>query len=143
MATGLEALGAASAVLQLISFAGSLASITMKIYDGIPTAENELEDYATKMLDAAKRVESRQVPRGTSVNDRLLEVSQKCIDAAQELEKEIKNVTKRYKKQKGKMLMAVYSAFRADKHKAKINELEKSLNMCKEVMETELLLEIW
>ncbi|EWY92345.1 hypothetical protein FOYG_05922 [Fusarium oxysporum NRRL 32931] len=142
MATGLEALGAASAVLQLISFAGSLASITMKIYDGIPTAENELEDYATKMLDAAKRVESRQVPRGTSVNDRLLEVSQKCIDAAQELEKEIKNVTKRYKKQKGKILMAVYSAFRADKHKAKINELEKSLNMCKEVMETELLLEI-
>ncbi|KAH7208175.1 hypothetical protein BKA60DRAFT_684340 [Fusarium oxysporum] len=142
MATGLEALGAASAVLQLISFAGSLASLTMKIYNGIPTAENELEDYATKMLDAAKRVESRQVPRGTSVNDKLLEVSQKCIDAAQELEKEIKNVTKRYKKQKGKILMAVYSAFRADKHKAKINQLEKSLNMCKEVMETELLLKI-
>ncbi|SCO78780.1 related to small s protein [Fusarium oxysporum] len=142
MATGLEALGAASAVLQLISFAGSLASLTMKIYNGIPTAENELEDYATKMLDAAKRVESRQVPRGTSVNDKLLEVSQKCIDAAQELEKELKNVTKRYKKQKGKILMAVYSAFRADKHKAKINQLEKSLNMCKEVMETELLLKI-
>ncbi|PNP79869.1 hypothetical protein FNYG_06566 [Fusarium nygamai] len=139
MATGLEALGAASAVLSLISFAGSLASLTMKIYDGIPTAENELEDYAAKMLDAAKRVKSRQVPRGTPVNDKLSEISQRTIDAAGELEKATRNITT----QKGNRLKAFYSAVRAKKNRAKINELNKSLSMCKEVMETELLLKIW
>ncbi|KAF5628900.1 hypothetical protein F52700_7993 [Fusarium sp. NRRL 52700] len=138
MATGLEALGAASAVLSLISFAGSLASLTMKIYDGIPTAENELEDYATRMLDAAKRVKSRQVPSGTPVNDKLSEVSQRCVDAAGELE----NATRKITTQKGNRLKAFYSAVRAKKNRAKINELNKSLNLCKEVMETELLLNI-
>ncbi|KAF5976215.1 hypothetical protein FBULB1_7037 [Fusarium bulbicola] len=106
MATGLEALGAASAVISLISFAGSLASLTMKIYDGIPTAEDELEDYATRMLDAAQRVKSRQVPRGTPVNDKLSEVGQKCIDAARELE----NATRKISTQKGNRLKAFYSA---------------------------------
>ncbi|KAF5685099.1 hypothetical protein FDENT_6390 [Fusarium denticulatum] len=138
MATGLEALGAASAVISLISFAGSLASLTMKIYDGIPTAENELEDYATRMLDAAKRVKSRQVPRGTPVNDKLSEISQRTIDAAAELEKATRNITA----QKGSRLKAFYSAVRAKRNRAKINELSKSLNMCKEVMETDLLLKI-
>ncbi|KAF5595957.1 hypothetical protein FPCIR_4223 [Fusarium pseudocircinatum] len=138
MATGLEALGAASAVISLISFAGSLASLTMKIYDGIPTAENELEDYATRMLDAAKRVKSRKVPRGTPVNDKLSEISQRTIDAAGELEKATRNITA----QKGSRLKAFYSAVRAKRNRAKINELSKSLNMCKEVMETELLFKI-
>ncbi|SCV33490.1 related to small s protein [Fusarium fujikuroi] len=67
MATGLEALGAASAVVQLIAFAGSLVSLSFKIYDGIPTPENELEEYSNKMMEAARRVQSRgaQVPQGT------------------------------------------------------------------------------
>ncbi|KAF5720607.1 hypothetical protein FMUND_4095 [Fusarium mundagurra] len=138
MATGLEVLGAASAVISLISFAGSLASLTMKIYDGLPTDENELEDYATRMLDATKRVKSRQVPRGTPVNDKLSEISQKTIDAAGELKKATRNITA----QKGSRIKAFYSAVRAKRNRAKINELSKSLNMCKEVMETELLLKI-
>ncbi|KAF5561172.1 hypothetical protein FNAPI_3798 [Fusarium napiforme] len=138
MATGLEALGAASAVISLISFAGSLASLTMKIYDGIPTAENELEDYATRMLDAATRVKSRQVPRGTLINDKLSEVSQRTIDAAGELEKATRNISA----QKGNRLKAFCSAIRAKRNRAKINELSKSLGMCKEVMETELLSKI-
>ncbi|KAF5245739.1 hypothetical protein FANTH_7199 [Fusarium anthophilum] len=138
MATGLEALGAASAVISLISFAGSLASLTMKIYDGIPTAENELEDYSTRMLNAAQRVKSRQVPRGTPVNDKLSEVSQKCIDAAGELEKATRNITT----QRGNKFKAFYSAVRAKKNRAKINELNKSLNLCKGLMETEILLKI-
>ncbi|KAF5542974.1 hypothetical protein FMEXI_7209 [Fusarium mexicanum] len=138
MATGLEALGAASAVISLISFAGSLVSLTMKIYDGIPTAENELEDYATRMLDAAKRVKSRQVTRGTPANDKLSEVSQRCIDAATELE----NATRKIATQKGSRLKAFYSAVRAKKNRAKISELNKSLNLCKGLMETEILLKI-
>lgn len=143
MATGLEALGAASAVVQLIAFAGSLVSLSFKIYDGIPTPENELEEYSNKMMEAARRVQSRggQVSQGSQVGARLSKVSQECIDAATELRKEAQTLTKRY--QKGKMVKAVYSAFRAGSHKTKLNQLNESLTKCKELMETELLLKIW
>ncbi|EXL96734.1 hypothetical protein NOF04DRAFT_9406 [Fusarium oxysporum II5] len=142
MATGLEALGAASAVIQLISFAGSLISLSFKIYDGMPTPENELEEYSTKMMEAARRVQSRgtKVPKGTQVGDKLSKVSQECINAATELKKESQTLTKRC--QKGKMFKAVYSAFRAESHKTKLNQLNESLKKCKELMETELLLKI-
>lgn len=145
MATGLEALGAASAVVQVIAFAGSLVSLSFKIYDGMPPNENELEEYSAKMMDAARRVQSRgtQVPQGTQVGDKLSKVSKECIDAATELRKETQRLTKWYQNSKGKMFIAVYSAFRADRHRAKLNQLDKSLKMCKEVMETELLLKIW
>ncbi|KAF9775295.1 hypothetical protein IL306_006620 [Fusarium sp. DS 682] len=143
MATGLEALGTASAVIQLISFAGSLVSLSFKIYDGVPTAENELEEYSTKMMHAAQRIQSRnsQVPQ-TPVDDRLSKVAQDCVEAAEELRKETQVITKRFQKGKGKVFQAVYSAFRGDKHRAMINELNKTFIMCKEVMETELLLKI-
>ncbi|KAG9508223.1 hypothetical protein J7337_001786 [Fusarium musae] len=142
MATGLEALGAASAVIQLISFAGSLVSLSFKIYDGVPTPENELEEYSTKMMEAARRVQTRgkQAAQGTQVGDQLSKVSQECIDAATELRKEAQTLTKRY--QKGKMFKAVYSALRAESHKTKLNQLNESLEKCKELMETELLLKI-
>ncbi|KAF5699477.1 hypothetical protein FGLOB1_11357 [Fusarium globosum] len=144
MATGLEALGAASAVVQLIAFAGSLVSLSFKIYDGIPTPENELEEYSNKMMEAARRVQSRgaQVPQGTQVGKKLSNVSQECIDTASKLKKEAQTLTKRYKNGKGRIIKAVYSAFRTESHKTKLNQLNESLKKCKELMETELLLKI-
>ncbi|KAF5653389.1 hypothetical protein F25303_2379 [Fusarium sp. NRRL 25303] len=144
MATGLEALGAASAVVQLIAFAGSLVSLSFKIYDGIPTPENELEEYSNKMMEAARRVQSRgaEVPQGTQVGNKLSNVSQECIDTASKLKKEAQTLTKRYKNGKGKIFKAVYSAFRTESHKTKLNQLNESLKKCKELMETELLLKI-
>ncbi|KAF4438638.1 small s [Fusarium acutatum] len=142
MATGLEALGAASAVVQLIAFAGSPVSLSFKIYDGIPTPEDELENYSAKMMEAARRVQSRgnQVPKGTQVG--LSKVSQECIDTASKLKSEARTLTKRYKNGKGKMFQAVYSALRTESHKTKLNQLNESLKKCKELMETELLLKI-
>ncbi|KAF5590380.1 hypothetical protein FPANT_6019 [Fusarium pseudoanthophilum] len=145
MATGFEALGAASAVVQLIAFARSLVSLSFKIYDGIPTPENELEEYSTKMMEAAHRVQSRgsQMPQGTQgtqFGDKLSKVSQECINAATELRKEALTLTKR--RRKGKMLKAFHSALRTERHKTKLNQLNESLNKCKELMETELLLKL-
>ncbi|KAM0243981.1 hypothetical protein ACHAP5_006746 [Fusarium lateritium] len=143
MATGLEAVGAASAIIQLISFAGTLVSLTFKIYDGIPTAENELEDFAAKVSDAANRVETRakQVPQMTPEERKLSQVAQECVAAAEGLKKEAQSITKGF--QKGKVLKAVYAAFRASQHKKKIQGLDQSLKRCKETMETELVLKIW
>ncbi|KAM0282310.1 hypothetical protein ACHAO9_010281 [Fusarium lateritium] len=142
MATGLEAVGVASAIIQLISFAGTLVSLTFKIYDGIPTPENELENYAAKVSDAANRVETRakQVPQMTPEERKLSQVAQECVAAAEGLKKEAQIITKGL--QKGKVLKAVYAAFRASQHKKKIQGLDQSLKRCKEIMETELLLKI-
>lgn len=143
MASGLEALGAASAILSFISFAGKIVFLSYKIYDGMPAPEAELQEHAKQMLDAAGRVRMRNemVPQATPAEKRLSEVAQECIKAAEKLQKETENITKRYKK--GKLRNAIYTAVRADKHRANVVELEKSLRLCKQVMETELLLQIW
>ncbi|KAF5633786.1 uncharacterized protein FTJAE_6937 [Fusarium tjaetaba] len=142
MATGLEALGAASAIIQLISFAGSLVSLSFRIYDGKLTSEHELEEYSIKMMEAARRVQSRgtQMFQGNQVGDKLSKVSQDCIDAATDLRKEAQKLTKRY--QKGKVFKSFYSAFGAQRHRSKLNQLNEYFKKCKELMETELLLKI-
>jgi hypothetical protein len=143
MATGLEAVGAASAVIQLISFAGTLVSLAFQIYDGRPTPENELEEYAAKVSDAANRVQTRakQVPQMTPEEEKLFQVAQDCVAAAKGLRKEAQSITKGHRK--GKVFKAVVSAIRANYHKKKIQCLDLSLRRCKEIMETELLQKIW
>ncbi|CEF76538.1 unnamed protein product [Fusarium graminearum] len=142
MATGLEAVGAASAILSFISFAGKIVSISYKIYDGMPTDEDELEDYAGRMLDACEHIRSRSqhlhqsTPLAASISD----IAQKCFQLSWELQKETQNITKRY--QKGKFRRAVSMALRANAHKAKIKQLDQSLERYKKIMETELLSKI-
>ncbi|KAI6753494.1 hypothetical protein HG531_005663 [Fusarium graminearum] len=142
MATGLEAVGAASAILSFISFAGKIVSISYKIYDGMPTDEDELEDYAGRMLDACEHIRSRSqhlhqsTPLAASISD----IAQKCFQLSGELQKETQNITKRY--QKGKFRRAVSMALRANAHKAKIKQLDQSLERYKKIMETELLSKI-
>ncbi|KAF4970545.1 hypothetical protein FSARC_2454 [Fusarium sarcochroum] len=142
MATGLEALGAASAILSVISFAGNIISLSYKIYDGLPTPGDELGDYAKQMHDAADRVRIRneKVPHGTSAEAKLSEVARKCIEVAGNLERETRIINR--SSQKGKVFSSIYMAFRAKRQKAKIMELDESLKKCKQAMEMELLLQI-
>lgn len=95
MATKLEALGAASAVLQVIYFSCSVASLSCYIYDWKSTVENDIEDYATRMMDAADRVQTRclAMPQTRSAERKLAEVGQKCHDTAEELRRATQRVT--------------------------------------------------
>ncbi|KAF7554276.1 hypothetical protein G7Z17_g3025 [Cylindrodendrum hubeiense] len=95
MATGFEALGAASAVLQVISFSCSVASLCYDIYDGKPTIEHGLEDYASRMIEAAGHVQTRcqMISHATDAEKRLAEIGLKCQSAAQALEKEVHTTT--------------------------------------------------
>ncbi|KAJ4245291.1 hypothetical protein NW762_014161 [Fusarium torreyae] len=142
MLTGFEALGAASAVLQVISFAGSVASQCYKIYDGQITSQQDLETYATQMIDAVGRVQNRYplIPQGSADEKKLAEIAKQCIEAAKALETETQSVTKLCKK--GSLSKAFHGAFRATRHKGKIEQLEKSLQGYKELMEAHLLLKL-
>ncbi|UZP37080.1 hypothetical protein NXS19_004896 [Fusarium pseudograminearum] len=142
MATGLEAVGAASAILSFITFAGKIISTTYKIYEGAPTDEDELETFAGLMRDASERVEFRnqQLIPSTPAEIRLSGIAVKCVQLAKDLEKETQSIKKR--QSKGKVLQAVAVAYRSYKHKPKLKELEQSLERYKKVMETELLFQI-
>jgi DNA-binding FrmR family transcriptional regulator len=126
-----------------MSFAGTLISLISKIYDGIPTPEDELEEYAAKVSDAASRVktQAKTLPRMTPEERKLSQVAQECVAAAEALKKETQIITRGF--QKGKVLKAVQAAFRASQHKKKIEGLNQSLKRCQEVMATELLLKNW
>lgn len=143
MTTGLEALGAASAVLSVISFAGSLISLTYKIYDGQPPPQAELEGYVQQLLYAANRVQlrSERVPQVTQTEKKLCEVAKECMRVTKALQQEISTITNQNRK--GKFPRAIHMAFQAYKHRSKIKDLETSLRFCRETLETELLLNIW
>ncbi|KAJ4247115.1 hypothetical protein NW762_013253 [Fusarium torreyae] len=142
MLTGFEALGAASAVLQVISFTGSLVPLCYSIYDGKPVQETELEEYAKRLIDTAGRVQARSqaLPQEGPDEKLLVETAQKCIDAARKLKVETDYVVKLC--QKGKIPKAIHAAFRSSWHRSKIERLEKTLQQCRQVMETELLFKI-
>ncbi|RGP67339.1 hypothetical protein FSPOR_6099 [Fusarium sporotrichioides] len=138
MATGLEAAGAASAVISFITFTGKIVSLSHKIYNGVTTDEQELEDYAGRMLDAFERVRlsNQKLHHGMPAEAKLSEIAGKCVQLAGELQKETQSIIKRY--QKGKVRRAVSIALRATAQNAKIKELDQSLQRYMQVMVTEL-----
>ncbi|KAF4451686.1 hypothetical protein F53441_5365 [Fusarium austroafricanum] len=140
MATSLEALGAAGAILQVISFASDVIIACKRIYDRKPTTDNDLERYAKQMSDASGRVQdhfrdlTHLQPGGN--NQTLQEVVKDCRVAAQKLEAEVRSITSIH--EKGNMLKAVYATMRASSHRKKIEKLELSIYRSKQLMETEL-----
>lgn len=145
MATGLEALGAASAVLQVISFAKDLAIACKKAYDGATTPQDDLERHAKQMLEAVSRVETRcQLmvnTNSTFANPELQNISQECKDAAGKLQAEVQYVTSM--QAKGNILKSVRKAWRTSSHQKKLDALEKSLSRYQQVMKTELMSHLW
>ncbi|RKK80148.1 hypothetical protein BFJ71_g16003 [Fusarium oxysporum] len=141
MATGLEALGAASAVLQVISFASEVSVACKKIYDGKPTSEVCLKHHAKQMSDAVGRLETRLEAiakvHSKFSNQKLQDVAEDCKRAAEDLEKEAQFITSLHVK--GNILKAIHATFRASGHQKKIQRLELSLSRYRQVMETEMM----
>ncbi|KAF9768241.1 hypothetical protein IL306_014480, partial [Fusarium sp. DS 682] len=141
MATGLEALGAASAVLQVISFASEVSVAWKKIYDGKPTSEVCLKHHAKQMSDAVGRLETRLEAiakvHSKFSNQKLQDVAEDCKRAAEDLEKEAQFITSLHVK--GNILKAIHATFRASGHQKKIQRLELSLSRYRQIMETEMM----
>lgn len=146
MATGFEALGAVSAVFQVISFSAEVIALCKKIYDGKPTANDDLEGHATRMSEAISRIEDRckalkAGQQSTEAEMKLNEIAKGCRLSAQELQTEVRFVTA--VQRKGSMIKAFRSVLRASSHRKKIERLELALSRCRQVMETEMLALLW
>ncbi|SPJ91037.1 related to small s protein [Fusarium torulosum] len=141
MATGLEALGAASAVLQVISFASDVVIACKKIYDGKPTSEVCLERHSKQMSDAVGRLETRCEAMANVHskfgNQKLQDIAKECKKAAEDLEREAQSITSLHVK--GSILKAVHATFRVSSHQKKIQRLELSLSRYRQILETELM----
>ncbi|CAH0025057.1 unnamed protein product [Clonostachys rhizophaga] len=141
MATGFEALGAASAILQVIQVAASLISNCKKVYDGKPTIDNDLELYAGRMSDATSSIQTRckamAEARPSKYNERLDTLARECLSVANELKAEVRSVTTMQKK--GSLFRAVNAVLKASTQRKKIEGLESTLSRCRAVMETEMM----
>ncbi|KAF5602080.1 uncharacterized protein FSUBG_7915 [Fusarium subglutinans] len=95
MLTGFEALGAASAVLQVISFATDVVVACKNAYDGATTSQDDLQRYAGQMSEAVGRVHTRceQMKNSNSrfTSPELQNIAKECKDAADQLETEVRD----------------------------------------------------
>ncbi|KAG4261566.1 hypothetical protein FPRO03_11583 [Fusarium proliferatum] len=128
MLTGFEALGAASAVLQVISFATDITVACKKAYDGATTSEDDLHRHAKQMSEAVDRVKSR-CGQMTNTNDsfsspELKTISEDCSNAARELEAQVSYVTSL--QAKGDIGKAFRKAFRTFRRVTDVQNLVKN-----------------
>ncbi|QKD61058.2 uncharacterized protein FOBCDRAFT_253733 [Fusarium oxysporum Fo47] len=140
MLTGFEALGAVSAVLQVVSFATDVAVACKNAYDGATTSEDDLHRHAKQMSEAVNRVHTRceQMKNANSkfASPKLQNIAKECKDAADKLEAEVRCVTKL--QAQGDILRSVRKAFRASKHQKGRQALQESLLMYQQVVKIEL-----
>ncbi|SCO90252.1 related to small s protein [Fusarium oxysporum] len=140
MLTGFEALGAASAVLQVISFASDLAVACKNAYDGATTSQDDLQRYAGRMSEAVDcvhtRCETMSNANSKFVNPKLQTIAKECKDAANKLEAEVQYVTSL--QAKGDIVKSLRKAFRVSRHQKKLQALQESLSMYQQVIKTEL-----
>lgn len=145
MLTGFEALGAASAVLQVISFAGEVVSVYRKVYNGQSTANDDLEEHVKRMSDAVGRVQDRcqtmAKTQQSGYDKKLATIAEDCQNAAIALESEMRCVTSMH--EKGNCLKAFKATFRASRHRKKIERLELSLFRHRQVLEMEIMSHLW
>ncbi|KAF5641450.1 uncharacterized protein FTJAE_4102 [Fusarium tjaetaba] len=131
MLTGFEALGAASAVLQVISFAADVAVACKNAYDGATTSHDDLQRYAGQMSEAVDRVHTRcEQMRKTNTkfaSPKLQNIAKECKDATDKLEDEVKCVTSL--QAKGNLAKAIRKATVTAWRRKKLQALEESLSM--------------
>ncbi|KAF5630108.1 hypothetical protein F52700_7466 [Fusarium sp. NRRL 52700] len=140
MLTGFEALGAASAVLQVISFATDVVVACKNAYDGVTTSQDDLQRHAGQMYEAVSLVHTRyeqmRIAKSNLVNPKLQNIAQECKDAADKLKAEVESVTSM--QAQGDVLKSVRKAFRASRHQKRFQALRESLSEYQQVIEIEL-----
>lgn len=144
MATGLEALGAASAVIQLISFSTSVISKAIDVYQGRPLPDSSVEKYAKELQNAVSQVErccQGSIMQQSAHERKITEIAEKCQKSARKLHDEVRSLSST--RQSGKARNAFSSALIARYRQNKLRDLEGTLQKQKEVLETHLLAYIW
>lgn len=140
--SGLEALGLAASIMQVIGFAIDTASCCRAIYNGDPTDETVLQEHATSISKAASRLldSSRKIQPQISIEKDLLNLAKKCSEVAQQLQDELRSITN--SRQKKSAYKAVKSMTKSIFNKRRVEKLERSLQNYRHSMETQILVQL-
>lgn len=151
MATGLEALGIACNVMQVISFAGETIKLCKIIYDGKPTPTDQLLENANQMIRHVSEVEDylKNVPAkspsgsvpATSDYKGLINIAQKCKAAAEELKKVASAASSTPTAAKGSITKTAKATYTSWRSKSTLEKLSKSLSDHQSSMEAHILLD--
>lgn len=140
--SGFEALGMASSVLQVISFAASTAKLCKAIYDGAPVGVDVCQN-ASSMMHAAEEMKaySRAMRPDMAGSNALLEISEKCHATAKKLQREVDGIQTHQGKRT--LLSSARMAIKSLRKKDVIEQLQKTLEGYQATMETYILLHVW
>lgn len=139
--SGLEALGLACNIFQIISFGRETASLVKRIYrDG--TIDDVLEANAKDLAQLASHVQTLEVPKKpTKQEHQLLEIAKKCQAVARDLTEEIAFIVGH--KKKGSLAATIKVAAKANWRKRRLYTMERKLNDAERLMQSGLLARIW
>lgn len=113
------------------------------IYEGRATADDQLQENTASiksLLDDMNQC-SGSVQQRTQNERDLHEIARKCSIAAQDLESEIRRLTRYHKP--GNVMKALVGGIKSTTRERKIKELSKSFRQYQETLETHILARIW
>ncbi|KAL9488601.1 hypothetical protein ACSS6W_000878 [Trichoderma asperelloides] len=140
--SGLEALSLVCSIMQVISFTKELIMTCKDIYEGRATADDQLQENTASiksLLDDMNQC-SGSVQQRTQNERDLHEIARKCSIAAQDLESEIRRLTRYHKP--GNVMKALVGGIKSTTRERKIKELSKSFRQYQETLETHILARI-
>ncbi|PTB65045.1 hypothetical protein BBK36DRAFT_1088679, partial [Trichoderma citrinoviride] len=140
--SGLEALSLVCSIMQVISFTKEILTVCKDVYEGRSTADSQMEENATSikaLLDEMNR-SAGSVRQRTKEEKELFATAQKCSKAAEELQKEIRQVTK-YQKP-GDYKRAAIAGYKFIFGKRKITGLYDQFCKHQKTLETHILVRL-
>lgn len=123
-------------IMQVISFTKEVLTLCKDVYDGRPTTDRQMEENTASiqvLLDDMK-CRSSHMQQQTKDEKELYAIAQKCSKAAQELQKEIQQVTKHHKP--GDTMRAIIAGYKSKSHKRKISNVYHQFCQYQKTLET-------
>lgn len=129
--------------MQVISFTKEVLTLCKDVYDGRATADGRMQENTTSIKTLLDEMNGRSgsIQQQTKDEKELHEIAQKCSKAAQELQKEIQQVTKYHKR--GDSMRAIIAGYKSKTHKRKIAGLYDQFCQYQKTLETHLLVRLW
>ncbi|KIL87553.1 hypothetical protein FAVG1_09261 [Fusarium avenaceum] len=142
MATGVEILGAVLTLWRVSVVADDAITLWKRIYDGKPTRDNDLEDFANQMSgvidDIQKHYQAMSKSKVSSkAETKLAEIANHYKSCVRELQTELCYVTSIQKK--GNLGTAVKSGIRSWRRRKNIERIALKLSNYQDAMDTQML----
>jgi hypothetical protein len=142
MMFGVELLGFACNIMQVISFSRDVISLCGNVYQG-NHPDDELIGLAASLHAVSSDVQTRfdAMQPKTADERRLCDIATRCTIAARDLEEEVSFIISRQKQ--GSLASTLRVAAKTTWRKRRLNRLEKSLREHEHVLDTNLMARVW